>query len=90
LHLFPYPLQIKATIGCLPIKIDTCNGDLVLTITKVIAENTITIENYLILLKNLFGSNPNQLEITIRKLETSPLPFLTSEDAAEEEGGEGP
>jgi hypothetical protein len=38
------------------------NGDLVVVIIEVIAENTILMENHLISLEDLFGLNPMQLE----------------------------
>jgi hypothetical protein len=38
------------------------NGDLVVAIIEVIAENTILMENHLISLEDLFGLNPMQLE----------------------------
>jgi len=44
----PLPLQIKAANWPPANEIDTCNDDLVVTITEVITENTIPTENHLI------------------------------------------
>jgi hypothetical protein len=38
-------------------EIDACKGDLVVTITEVIAGNTISTENHLISPEDLFGLN---------------------------------
>jgi len=38
-------------------EIDACNSDLIVAIIEVIAENTISIENRLILSEDLFGPN---------------------------------
>ena len=54
----PLLLQIKATNWLPADEIDPCNGDLVVTITEVIAGNTIPTENHLISSVDLFESNP--------------------------------
>jgi len=46
-------------------EIDPCNGDLVVTITEVIAGNTIPTENHLISSVDLFESNPKQLDMKL-------------------------
>jgi hypothetical protein len=39
-------------------EIGACNGDVIVAIIKVVARNTISNENYLILQEDLFGSEP--------------------------------
>jgi hypothetical protein len=84
----PSPLQIKATNWPSANKIDTCNGDLIVAITEVIAGNTIPTKNHLISLENVFGLNPKQLKITAEK-DGSPL-FLIHGRRTGEEEKEGP
>jgi hypothetical protein len=49
----PVPLQIKATKWPSANEIDACNGDLVVTITEVIAVNAMSTKNHLISPKDL-------------------------------------
>jgi hypothetical protein len=54
-------------IGRLPIKSMSANGYLIMAIMEVITRITIPTENHLILPEDLFGLNPKQLDIKLRK-----------------------
>jgi hypothetical protein len=82
-------LQIKTTNWPPADEINTCNSDLVMAITEVIAGNMIPIENHLISSVDLFGQTLNKLGIKLRKREMSPL-SLPPTDAPERKKEEGP
>ena len=86
----PLPLQIKATNWPPADEIDPCNNDLVVTITEVIAGNTISTENHLISSVDLFEANPKQLDIKLRGKKDGSPPLLFSGKCTGEEEGKGP
>ena len=84
------PLQIKATNWPPADEIDPCNNDLVVTITEVIAGNTISTENHLISSVDLFEANPKQLDIKLRGKKDGSPPLLFSGKCTGEGKGEEP
>jgi hypothetical protein len=74
-------LQIKAANWPTADEIDTCNGDLVITITEVIAGNTIPTKNHLILPEIYLDSNPKTLENYGKKMGS--FPFLSPVESLE-------
>jgi len=83
-------LQIKATNWPPADEIDPCNNDLVVTITEVIAGNTISTENHLISSVDLFEANPKQLDIKLRGKKDGSPPLLFSGKCTGEGKGEEP
>jgi hypothetical protein len=83
-------LQIKTTNWPPADEINTCNSDLVMAITEVIAGCMIPIENHLISSIDLFSQTLNKLGIKLRKREMGPLSFLPPTDAPERKKEEGP
>ena len=77
------PLQIKATNWPPADEIDTCNDDLIVTITEVIAGHTILIEKSSDFAKKSFELNTKTHENCEKRM--GPLPFFSPADAPERE-----
>jgi hypothetical protein len=66
----------KATNWPLANEIDTCDGDLV-----VVAGNTVLTENHLISPYDLFGLNPKQLNMQLRRKKMGPHEPMAPQDS---------